>query len=141
MNDFSTPGEANIYGIHPSPANFVAPKKRPLSSMSPSIVLDKTGSVSLVISAAGGPWIVTTIARVRSSPAYKDIDQCCIDVGPASPMLAQHQYNIGQCIVSTGSGPSDSHPHKLAYNVLTNIFVLPNYQSDCLYHKPLRILR
>jgi gamma-glutamyltranspeptidase/glutathione hydrolase len=59
MDDFSIqPGVANYFGLIGSEANAVAPGKRPLSSMSPTIVL-KDGMPVLSVGAAGGPTIIS----------------------------------------------------------------------------------
>jgi gamma-glutamyltranspeptidase / glutathione hydrolase len=59
MDDFSAqPGTANFFGLVGAEANAVAPGKRPLSSMSPTIVL-KDGRPILSVGAAGGPTIIT----------------------------------------------------------------------------------
>jgi gamma-glutamyltranspeptidase/glutathione hydrolase/leukotriene-C4 hydrolase len=63
MDDFSTPGQKNVYGIPPSEANFIRPGKRPMSSMAPSIVVKPDGNVGLVIGSAGGSRITTAIAH------------------------------------------------------------------------------
>ena len=58
LDDFSFGEGANIYGLVGSKKNRLAPGKRPLSSMSPTIVLEK-GRVRLVAGGAGGPTIIS----------------------------------------------------------------------------------
>ncbi len=59
MDDFSIkPGVPNAFGLVGAEANAIAPGKRPLSSMSPTIVL-KDGRPILTVGAAGGPTIIT----------------------------------------------------------------------------------
>src|SRR5206468_2793439 len=59
MDDFSLqPGATNYFGLVGAEANAVAPRKRPLSSMSPTIVL-KDGQPILSVGAAGGPTIIS----------------------------------------------------------------------------------
>lgn len=64
MDDFSIPNKSNHYHLAPSPFNFPEAGKRPLSSMSPSILLDSRGKVRLVGGASGGPHIITGTAQV-----------------------------------------------------------------------------
>ena len=62
MDDFSSqPGIPNAYGLIGAKNNAIAPGKRPLSSMSPTIVLDSTGKPVMTVGAAGGPKIITQV--------------------------------------------------------------------------------
>lgn len=62
MDDFSiAPGVPNLYGLVGSKANAIAPGKTPLSSMSPTILLETNGATKLVIGAPGGSQIPTSI--------------------------------------------------------------------------------
>lgn len=65
MDDFGIPNKNNSYGIPPSPANFIKPKKYPLSSMTPTILLNKGGDVEMIIGGAGGSKITTSVAYVN----------------------------------------------------------------------------
>lgn len=61
MDDFSIqPGVPNAFGLIGADANAVEPGKRPLSSMTPTIVL-KNGKPILALGAAGGPKIITAV--------------------------------------------------------------------------------
>ncbi len=60
MDDFAAqPGKPNLYGLIQGERNAVAPKKRPLSSMTPTIVLRKDGSLWFAVGARGGPRIIS----------------------------------------------------------------------------------
>lgn len=62
MDDFSTaPGTPNAFGLVGGEANAIAPGKRPLSCMSPTIVLDAAGEPVMSIGAAGGPTIISQV--------------------------------------------------------------------------------
>lgn len=62
MDDFSIyPGVPNAFGLIGAENNSVAPGKRPLSNMSPTIVLDDAGKPMLTVGAAGGPKIITQV--------------------------------------------------------------------------------
>ncbi|HSJ64752.1 MAG TPA: gamma-glutamyltransferase [Gemmatimonadaceae bacterium] len=65
MDDLAVaPGQPNMFGLVEGEQNAVAPGKRPLSSMSPTIVLDPSGQVLLVVGAAGGPTIISGTMQV-----------------------------------------------------------------------------
>ena len=61
MDDFTAkPGAPNLYGLVQGEANAIAPGKRPLSSMSPTLV-EKDGRVFLVLGSPGGSRIISTV--------------------------------------------------------------------------------
>jgi gamma-glutamyltranspeptidase/glutathione hydrolase len=65
MDDFSIkPGVPNMYGVIGGEANAIAPGKRMLSSMSPTLVYDRDGRLWLVLGTPGGPTIFTQIFQV-----------------------------------------------------------------------------
>jgi gamma-glutamyltranspeptidase/glutathione hydrolase len=64
MDDFTAePGKPNAFGLVQSARNAIEPKKRPLSSMSPTIVL-KDEKPYLLLGASGGPRIITSVLNV-----------------------------------------------------------------------------
>lgn len=74
MDDFSIkPGVPNLYGLVGGEANAIEPKKRPLSSMSPTIIL-KDGKVFMVVGSPGGSRIITTVLQVISNVIDHEMD-------------------------------------------------------------------
>ena len=64
MDDFSAkPGVPNNYGLIGGEANAIAPGKRMLSSMTPSVV-EKDGNLFLVLGTPGGSTIITSVLQV-----------------------------------------------------------------------------
>ena len=65
MDDFAAqPGKPNMFGLVQGEQNAIAPGKRMLSAMTPTIVLDPAGQLLLVVGAAGGPTIITGTSQV-----------------------------------------------------------------------------
>jgi gamma-glutamyltranspeptidase/glutathione hydrolase len=68
MDDFAVkPGAPNMFDLVQGEANAIAPGKRMLSSMTPTIVLDSQGSPFLVTGARGGPHIITSVFHLLSN--------------------------------------------------------------------------
>jgi gamma-glutamyltranspeptidase/glutathione hydrolase len=93
MDDFaSKQGVPNMFGLIQGPANAIAPGKRPLSSMTPTIVLQKdgpqAGKVRFVLGSPGGGRIITTVANIFLSVADEGLNiQQAVD----APRF-HHQY-------------------------------------------------
>jgi gamma-glutamyltranspeptidase/glutathione hydrolase len=65
MDDFAAqPGSPNMFGLVQGEQNAIAPGKRMLSAMTPTVVLDSAGQVLLVVGGAGGPTIITGVSQV-----------------------------------------------------------------------------
>ena len=70
MDDFSAqPGAPNAFGLVGSERNAIAAGKRPLSSMSPTLVL-KNGAPVMTVGAAGGPTIISQVAQTLFNALY-----------------------------------------------------------------------
>jgi gamma-glutamyltranspeptidase/glutathione hydrolase len=102
MDDFaSKQGVPNMFGLIQGPANAIAPGKRPLSSMTPTIVL-KDGKVRFVLGSPGGGRIITTVANIFLSVADEGLNiQQAVD----APRF-HHQYLPD--VLSMEPGFSDS---------------------------------
>jgi len=88
MDDFTTrPGEPNMYGLIQGQANKVEPGKRPLSSMSPTIVT-KDNETVLALGAPGGPRIISGVLQVLYRVLGRNMD---LDRAVQAPRL-HHQF-------------------------------------------------
>src|SRR5437867_4547786 len=74
MDDFtSAPGKPNLFGLIQGEANAIAPGKRMLSAMTPSLVLDPAGRLALVLGSPGGSRIPTAVYQVISDVIDQDM--------------------------------------------------------------------
>jgi gamma-glutamyltranspeptidase/glutathione hydrolase len=102
MDDFaSKQGVPNMFGLIQGPANSIAPGKRPLSSMTPTIVLQggpKNSKVRFVLGSPGGGRIITTVANIFLSAAEEGLNiQQAVD----APRF-HHQYLPDMVYVEPG---------------------------------------
>jgi gamma-glutamyltranspeptidase/glutathione hydrolase len=75
MDDFAAkPGTPNMYGLIQGERNAVAPKKRPLSAMTPTIVLRKDSSLWFTVGSPGGPTIINTVLCVITNVIDYDMN-------------------------------------------------------------------
>ena len=74
MDDFTTiPGAANAFGLQQSDRNLPQPGKRPLSSMTPTIVM-RGGAVEMIAGASGGPLIINGTLQCLLNAMLFDCD-------------------------------------------------------------------
>jgi gamma-glutamyltranspeptidase/glutathione hydrolase len=104
MDDFATvPGAPNGYGLVQGEPNSVAPGKRMLSSMSPSIVLDRASDhVKLVLGAAGGPTITTAVFLQLAAVADHGLD---IATAVSAPRF--HEQGLPDVVIAEKGGLPD----------------------------------
>ena len=101
MDDFSAkPGTPNVYGLVGGEANAVQPHKRPLSSMSPTIVA-KDGKTWLVTGSPGGSRIITTVLQM----VVNSVDFGMNVAEATSAPRFHHQWLPDQLRVEKGFSP------------------------------------
>ena len=75
MDDFAAkPGTANLYGLIQGERNAIAPHKRPLSAMAPTLVLRRDGSLWFAIGSPGGATIMNTVLQVITNIVDYDMN-------------------------------------------------------------------
>jgi gamma-glutamyltranspeptidase/glutathione hydrolase len=101
MDDFAVKmGVPNMYGLIQGPADAIAPGKRPLSAMTPTIVLEN-GKLRYVLGSPGGARIITTVANIFLSAAEYGLNiQQAVD----APRF-HHQYLPDKLYLEPGFSP------------------------------------
>jgi len=103
MDDFtSAPGKPNMYGLVQGEANAIQPGKRMLSAMTPSIVLDNSGQLELVVGTPGGPTIITSVVQV-----ILDVLDQGMDLSAAMAAPRMHHQALPDVIRYEDGGFSD----------------------------------
>ncbi|MGA8741836.1 MAG: gamma-glutamyltransferase [Terracidiphilus sp.] len=101
MDDFAAKmGVPNMFGLIQGPANAIAPGKRPLSSMTPTIVLED-GKLRYVLGSPGGARIITTVANIFLSAAEGGLN---IQEAVDAPRF-HHQYLPDKLYLEPGFDP------------------------------------
>ncbi len=101
MDDFTAKeGVPNYYGLMQGPANAIAPGKRPLSSMTPTIIV-QAGKLRFVLGSPGGARIITTVANIFLSASEGGLNiQQAVD----APRF-HHQYLPDKLYLEAGFAP------------------------------------
>jgi gamma-glutamyltranspeptidase/glutathione hydrolase len=98
MDDFAAkPGVPNMFGLVQGPANAIAPGKRPLSSMTPTIVLED-GKLRYVLGSPGGGRIISTVGNIFLSTAEGGLN---IQEAVDAPRF-HHQYLPDKLYLESG---------------------------------------
>src|ERR1019366_2401675 len=101
MDDFAVKlGVPNMFGLIQGPANAIAPGKRPLSSMTPTIVLED-GKLRYVLGSPGGARIITTVGNIFLSAAEGGLN---IQEAVDAPRF-HHQYMPDKLYLEPGFSP------------------------------------
>jgi gamma-glutamyltranspeptidase/glutathione hydrolase len=101
MDDFTTKiGVPNMFGLTQGPANAIAPGKRPLSSMTPTIVLED-GKLRYVLGSPGGARIISTVGNILLSATEGGLN---IQEAVDAPRF-HHQYQPDKLYLEPGFSP------------------------------------
>jgi gamma-glutamyltranspeptidase/glutathione hydrolase len=114
MDDFSSKqGVPNMYGLIQGPANAIAPGKRPLSAMTPTIVLED-GKLRYVLGSPGGGRIITTVGNIFLSASEGGLN---IQEAVDAPRF-HHQYLPDKLYLEPGFNPDTlSELKKMGYTL------------------------
>jgi gamma-glutamyltranspeptidase/glutathione hydrolase len=119
MDDFaSKPGAPNGYGLVQGPANAIGPGKRPLSSMTPTIVV-KDGKLFLVLGSPGGSQIISTVANILIGVVdFRMNIQEAVNAPRFHHQWLPDQVHVEQWFSPDAVGLLEQMGHKVEYGVV-----------------------
>ncbi len=130
MDDFSSkPGQPNTYGLIGDQANSIQPNKRMLSSMTPTIVENLNGELLMVVGAAGGSKIITTVAQIISNVIDFEMN---IDEAVETPRF-HHQW-LPDLLFVESAGFSQETINLLSSRSYTIDMMRGTAEANCIYY-------
>src|SRR5437660_5579365 len=126
MDDFAAkPGTPNMFGLIQGERNAVAPRKRPLSAMTPTFVMRKDGSLWFTVGSPGGPTIINTVLDVITNVIDYNMNiQQAID----APRI-HHQWLPDELVYEPYGLAGDTQKALLARG--HKLVDKPRYLGDC----------
>jgi gamma-glutamyltranspeptidase/glutathione hydrolase/leukotriene-C4 hydrolase len=124
MDDFSIPNATNAYNLPPTENNFVVPGKRPLSSMSPTIV-HKNGKFFISVGASGGPYIMTATLQTLINMIDFNMDTA----NAIQTSRLHHQLLPNELAVETGF-PVDALSKLIEFDEYSKIDIVAGEKED-----------
>lgn len=116
MADFTAqPGEPNVFGLIGNERNAVEPNKRPLSSMSPTLVMDGDGQPKITLGASGGPMIISGVYFALLHSLLFDADP--IDAITAARL--HHQWIPESLIIEYDEIPLADELQRLGHQLMS----------------------
>jgi len=130
MDDFAAKqGVPNLYGLIQGPANAIGPGKRPLSAMTPTIVL-KDGKLFMVLGSPGGSRIITTVANILMGVVDYGMNiQEAVDAPRFHNQWLPDKINMEQWFSPDTKRALEAMGHKVEYGVTSGSDWEP-YWSD-----------
>ncbi|MDG2303105.1 MAG: gamma-glutamyltransferase [Candidatus Binatia bacterium] len=101
LDDFSFPAP-NYWGVAPGKTNHIAPRKRPTSSMTPTIAV-QDGKAVVAVGASGGPLIISATLEVLTNVLDFGLPP---EAAVAAPRI-HHQWQPQMLLIEPGIGPAD----------------------------------
>ncbi|KAK7692609.1 hypothetical protein QCA50_004241 [Cerrena zonata] len=136
MDDFSTPGTPNAFGLWPSPFNYPEPFKRPLSSTTPTIIENESGDFYLAIGGSGGSRIFPAVFQTILNLDWGQDVSTAIEYGRLHDQLYPEFVDIDDVYPSEVVADLRGRGHKVQINDINRVAAViqaVTKQGDVIY--------